>query len=78
MHSIYRFSNYVAYFQIGRFVHVFIIDCESDTLEKRCMTADPKAGQTFVTQRIDDFRKRTLPMVKQFDDSGKLTIVSVI
>ena len=61
-------------YQIGKCVHTFIIDCEVDTLEKRMKTTN--VGQTFITAQLDDFRNRTLPMVKSLDDRGKLTIVS--
>ena len=61
---------------------VFVLDSEEvslrDTLTRRSKTsgrADDKVDA--IESRLATFRENTLPVIKQYDDEGRLVIVSI-
>lgn len=74
------------YFQIDRIDLVLLIDCTEqfcmNTLRQRTELSDdlkriddnPQA----VKMRISNFKQHTLPMLKYFDEKGKLRVVIIV
>lgn len=69
-------------FQNHRIDLVLLIDCTEQfcisNLKKRSESNEKRSDDTptAVKQRIQMFKQRTLPMLKRFDEEGKLKVVS--
>ncbi|KAM3728558.1 Adenylate kinase isoenzyme [Dirofilaria immitis] len=68
--------------QIGRLDLVILIDCTEEycieTIQKRKkegMTVRPDDSTKIINARLQMFKQNTLPMLKYFDDKGKLKVV---
>jgi len=77
MEQVQEFTNL-----IGRVDLAFILDCEEQYLIARLANRQKVTGriddnESAVQARVNFFREKTLPVIKHFDDMGKLAVVSV-
>ncbi len=67
---------------MGRVDLAFILDCEELYLQERLLRRGKETGRVddninAIATRIAFFKQNTLPVVKHFDDQGKLVVVGV-
>lgn len=71
----------VVVYQIGGGGHVLLLDTSEDTLTKKLAErADDEGRQDShldaVQNRLTNYKNNTLPVLKQYDDTNKLVVVS--
>lgn len=56
---------------------VFLLDCEEQELLKKVQESGSEVSSNVYLKRLSTYKEKTLPVLKYYDDTGKLYIVGL-